>query len=132
MLIKLPHLGVWTEQRRLLAQRYRQQLDPSKVRLPQLRAESEPTYRSYTILVENQARVYLALRDAGVDAVLHYAPPVYQQPVYRQHRLASAQLPVTEFVSQHLICRPVTPELSAEEIDSVCEVVNRTCARGWA
>lgn len=132
LLIKLPHLGVWTEQRRLLAQRYRQQLDPSKVRLPQLRAESEPTYRSYTILVENQARVYLALRDAGVDAVLHYAPPVYQQPVYRQHRLASAQLPVTEFVSQHLICLPVTPELSAEEIDSVCEVVNRTCARGWA
>jgi dTDP-4-amino-4,6-dideoxygalactose transaminase len=132
LMVKLPHLERWTVRRNEVVARYRQGLDPTRVRMPVLRPESEPTFRSFTVLVEHQAQVYQALRDAGVDAVLHYAPPVYQQPVYRSHPIGASRLPVTEFVASHLICLPVTPELIDAEIDDVCDVVNRACAGGWA
>lgn len=126
--VKIPHLVEWTARRRTVVARYRAKLDSTRVRMPSLRPESEATFRSFTVLVDEQDRVYRALRAAGVDAVLHYAPPVYKQPVYRNHPLHLADLPVTEYVSAHLICLPVTPELTEAEVDMVCDVVNAASA----
>jgi dTDP-4-amino-4,6-dideoxygalactose transaminase len=117
LLIKLPHLKTWTARRRAVVAAYAEGLADSEVILPTFREESAPTFRSYTVLVPNRAHVYQYLRDNGVEVVLHYTPPIYRHPVYGGSLLGSAALPNTDQLAQGLVCLPVTPELTTDDID---------------
>jgi dTDP-4-amino-4,6-dideoxygalactose transaminase len=123
--VKLPHLPEWTRQRRAVAQLYREGLKDLPVGLPSFRHESEPTFRSYTVLVQNRQAVYEGLRDAGVEVVLHYTPPVYRQPVYPDGLRGSDNLPVTDRLSAELICLPVSPELDSSDVQYAVDAMAR-------
>jgi len=124
VMVKLPYLREWTERRRAVAGAYAQGLQELDVVLPTFRPESSPTFRSYTIRVKDQQAVYQGLRQAGVEAALHYVPPVYRQPVYAEGLAGSENLPVTERVTRELVCLPVTVELDDEEIRYVIQTLS--------
>jgi dTDP-4-amino-4,6-dideoxygalactose transaminase len=122
--VKLPHLPTWTRRRRDIAAAYANGLQTLPVDLPSFRAESEPTFRQYTVGVPQRDVVYRRLREAGVDAVLHYVPPVHWQPVYRGRGLpGSERLPVTEQLATRLLCLPVSPALEAEDVAYVVDAL---------
>lgn len=115
--VKIPYLEEWTEKRRRIAAIYERGLQSLDVELPTFRPESEPTFRSYTILVDRQQEVYEGLRKDGVEAVLHYTPAIYKQPVYDDDCLVRhGRMPVTERITQRLLCLPVTPELTEADV----------------
>lgn len=120
---KLPYLGEWTEKRRRIAAAYEDGLRPLVVQLPTFRSESQPTFRSYTVLVEDQQAVYQGLRAAGVEAVLHYAPPIYEQPVYQGGGIRRGTTPVTEELARKLVCLPVAAELNEADIEYVIDTL---------
>ncbi len=118
--VKLPYLPEWTKKRRAVAIAYAEGLRDADVILPTFRPESMPTFRSFTIRVQDQQRVYQGLRQAGVEAVLHYVPPIYRQPVYNNNVLLGADhLSVTDRLTQEIICLPVTVELEKEDVQFV-------------
>ncbi len=121
---KLPHLDDWTRARRSVVAAYAEGLAGANVGLPVFRPESRPTFRSYTILVEEQERVHCELLERGIEVVLHYVPPTYRQPVYagRQPR-GFDRLPVTDDVTRRLLGLPVTPELTPADLDYVVRSV---------
>jgi dTDP-4-amino-4,6-dideoxygalactose transaminase len=122
--VKLPRLEAWTRRRREVAQAYGAGLRGLPASLPTFRVESEPTFRQYTVGVPQRDAVYRRLRDAGVDAVLHYVPPMHQQPVYRDRGLpGSDRLPVTERTAASLLCLPVSPALSEGDIAYVVDAL---------
>ena len=82
LLVKLPHLGQWTRQRRAIVSKLEAGLAHTSAVLPRFRAESRPTFRSYAIAVDRQQQLHLGLRAAGIEAVIHYAPPIYEYQVY--------------------------------------------------
>lgn len=127
--VKLANLEAWTGRRRELADLYRRELPDSSVQMPQFRSESEPTFRSFTVLVDDQQHVYEGLQRAGIDAVLHYAPPVFRQPVYASGLRGSDRLPVTEHLSAHLVCLPVTPELTNADVAYVATTLGALVER---
>jgi UDP-2-acetamido-2-deoxy-ribo-hexuluronate aminotransferase len=96
--------------------------------VPVFRPESEPTFRSFTVLVEDQKEVYLGLRRAGVEVVLHYAPPVYRQPVYPDGLRGADRLPITDRLAERLVCLPVTPELTDEDTAYVADALRAIVA----
>jgi dTDP-4-amino-4,6-dideoxygalactose transaminase len=115
--IKLSHLNEWTEKRRQIALAYARGLEGTAAILPTFRPESEPTFRSYTVRVPDQVKVYQAMRAAGVEVVLHYTPPVYRQPVYPSGLVGSDDLPLTDRLAQEILCLPVTVELTDDDVD---------------
>ena len=110
--------------RRAIARAYAEGLQGLDVVLPTFRPESAPTFRSYMIRVKDQQRVYQGLRQAGVEAVLHYVPPVYRQPVYAEGLPGAETLPVTDTITRELVCLPVTVELSEEEIRAAVQTLS--------
>jgi UDP-2-acetamido-2-deoxy-ribo-hexuluronate aminotransferase len=82
------------------------------------------------IRVNERARVYRGLRRAGIEAVLHYVPPVFRQPVYDGNLPGSDRLPVTERLAEEIVCLPVTPELDEADVDYVIGTVCRLLAHG--
>lgn len=124
--VKLPHLDEWTAVRRTLVEAYRAGLQDLSVHLPVFRRETAPTFRCYTILVPDQGAVYEGLLEAGIEAVLHYVPPVYRQLVYAARPPAgSDRLAVTERLARHLVCLPVSPELDLDDVGYVVDVLRR-------
>jgi dTDP-4-amino-4,6-dideoxygalactose transaminase len=125
---KLPHVAEWTKKRQAIAAQYEEGLRRTAASLPCLRPDSEPTFRSYTILVDRQEKIYQQLRERGVEVVLHYTPPVYQQAVYSSSNLSQLSLPVTERLAQHLLCLPVTVEFDDKDIAFVIDEVRDAIA----
>lgn len=116
LLVKLPYLVAWTERRRAVATAYATALRGSPIGLPTLRPSSAPTFRAYAVQVPDPATVCMRLRAASVEAVRHYAPPIAHQPVYRGSLPGSTHLPVTEHLAAQLVCLPVAPDLTADDI----------------
>ena len=96
--------------------------------MPTFRPTSEPTFRCFTICIQDRDRVLRVLRDNGVEAVLHYVPPVYRQSVYKDTVLANFELPITDEVTNSLLCLPVSPELSDDQVLQVIQIVNDALA----
>ena len=125
---KLPKLSEWTQRRRAIVSMYTDKLEGPGLHVPTFRPTSEPTFRCFTICVQDRGRVLRVLRDNGVEAVLHYVPPVYRQSVYKDTVLANFELPVTDEVTNSLLCLPVSPELSDDQVLQVIQIVNDALA----
>ena len=123
--VKLPHLITWTKKRRSIAKTYAEGLEGLSAILPTFRPDSQPTFRSYTIRVPDQQGAYQALRQAGIEVVLHYAPPVYQYAVYQDGLRGSNALPVTDKLAGELLSLPVTTEFSDEDVQYVIETLRQ-------
>lgn len=121
--IKLPYLDKWTEKRRQIASAYAHGLEGTTAIPPTFGPDAGPTFRSYTIRVPDQARVYEAMRAAGIEVVLHYTPPVYRQPVYPSGIAGSDALPVSDRLAQEILCLPVAVELTDDEVAYVIETL---------
>ena len=123
VLLKLPYLAEWTSKRRAIAAALEAGLADSSAITPRFRAGSEPTFRSYAIRVDCQARLHQGLREAGIEAVIHYAPPIHHYSVYSAGLPGADNLPVTEMLARQYVNLPVTPELTSDEVDYMIETV---------
>lgn len=115
--LKLPRLAEWTAKRRAIAAALEAGLADSRAITPSFRPESAPTFRSYAIRVDCQARLHQGLREAGIEAVIHYAPPITQYSVYAAGLPGGDNLPVTDMLARQYVNLPVTPELRDDEVD---------------
>ena len=125
LLVKLPYLGQWTRQRRAIVSRLEAGLADTSARLPRFRAASQPTFRSYAIAVDRQQALYQGLRAAGVEAVIHYAPPIYDYAVYAGMFPNRDSLSVTERLAGEIVNLPVTPELTCDDVDYMIDVTRK-------
>ena len=125
LLVKLPYLGQWTRQRRAIVSRLEAGLADTSAWLPRFRAQSGPTFRSYAIAVDRQQALYQGLRAAGVEAVIHYAPPIYDYSVYAGMFPNCDSLSVTERLGKEIVNLPVTPELTSDDVDYMIEVTRK-------
>lgn len=121
VLHKLPHLGEWTAKRQAIAAALEAGLADTAARRPRFRQESEPTFRSYAITVDCQAALHNALREAGIEAVIHYAPPIHHYTIYASGLTGADNLPVTDMLARQYVNLPVTPELTTDEVNYMIE-----------
>ncbi len=130
LLVKLPYLGEWTRQRRDIVSRLEAGLADTSAILPRFRAESRPTFRSYAIAVDRQGELHQGLRAAGIEAVIHYAPPIYEYDVYAGMFPERGSLTTTERLARQIVNLPVTPELTSDDVDYMIEVTRKLLNNG--
>jgi dTDP-4-amino-4,6-dideoxygalactose transaminase len=63
------------------------------------------------------------LRESGIDAVIRYPTPIHLQPAFASYGWKEGQFPVAEALSRELLCLPIRPDISAAEVDYVCDSV---------
>ena len=125
LLVKLPYLKEWTRKRRAIAAALEAGLADTSARTPSFRPESAPTFRSYMICVDRQAEVHQQLRQAGIEAVISYAPPIYQYTVYEGKFPYASELKVTDRLASELINLPVTPELAPDDTNDMIAILQQ-------
>lgn len=125
--VKLPNLKQWSSQRQAVGDWYKERLeDIGGVKLPSFRAESQPVFRTYTVRVRERDLVYRRLREGGVQAALHFVPPIHLTPAYRDRELPGRdRLHVTEEIADETLSLPVHPGLNLEQVDYACNLLSR-------
>lgn len=118
-LVQLGKLDRMNEMRRSNAKYLNRKLDFDGIETPVEAEGAKHVYQMYTIKLDmnriDRSSFVLKLREKGIDANVHFDPPVHLQPYYI--RFGRKGLPVTERVANSIVTLPMYPKLGKEELD---------------
>ncbi len=129
--IKLRRLEEWTERRRQHASLYRR-LMAAGVAAGQLACPAEAdygrhVYHLFVVRVADRDRVRGELKRHGIETGVHYPIPLHLSQAYRHLGYREGDFPVAEKLSKEILSLPMYPELSEEQIETVCDHLLRAC-----
>lgn len=129
-LLQLKHVGKAIARRKEIDALYRSLLgDVQGIRLLEPAADTDVNCSYFPILVEPDyplARdvLYQQMKDAGINGRRYFYPLISDFPMYRGLPSASANLlPVAKATSSQVICLPIYPALSDDEVARVSELI---------
>lgn len=103
------------------------------ISIPTEQPDCKHVYQMYTVKVDptqiKRDEFVFALRDCGIEASVHFDPPVHQQPYYVSFAASRAALPVTEFVARTIVTLPMFPQLTKIQLDQIVERVIEAAKR---
>jgi dTDP-3-amino-3,4,6-trideoxy-alpha-D-glucose transaminase len=82
-------------------------------------------YHLYSVRTHHRDRLWTGLREAGIEAVVHYRHPSHAQPVFRE--FATRPLPMTEQICSELLSLPLPHHEQQQQL--VIDTVKQTLRR---
>jgi dTDP-3-amino-3,4,6-trideoxy-alpha-D-glucose transaminase len=116
--VKLRHLDAWNATRGRLAARYRANLE-GIVTLPPV----EGVFHLFVVQSPRRDDLKAFLADKGVGSDVHYPLPAHLQAPYLEYGDGPGSLPVTERLAREVLSLPMYPELPAQSVDYVCQLL---------
>lgn len=114
--VKLHHLDAENAMRRTLAARYHAALAATSLRLPIVATGKEPVWHQYVVRTPHREELRATLATRGIHCGVLYPVPLHRQPAYAD---AAVSLPETERACAEVLCLPLHPGISVEEVDRV-------------
>jgi dTDP-4-amino-4,6-dideoxygalactose transaminase len=121
--VKLKHLTVENEKRRLIAQRYNHAFQDLPMTLPAQNRNELHAMHLYVITCEQRDELLKHLRSKGVGAGLHYPLAVHQHAAYANRIRGGNDLPITEQFYQKNLTLPMFPQLSEAKVEHIISAV---------
>lgn len=121
--VKLNYLDHDNRRRQLIAQRYGNALAESTIALPQTSPGATHVFHQYVVRAAKRDDLKTYLGDRGVGTLIHYPVPVHRQPAYAEKLPAVVGLWQTETIATQILSLPMYPELTDEQVDTVCELI---------
>jgi dTDP-4-amino-4,6-dideoxygalactose transaminase len=114
--IKLKYIDRWNYKRKNAAYNYNNFLkDVKGVITPKELDNTYCVYHQYTIKTIHRDKVQSYLKDKGIMTMIYYPVPVHLQEAYKNLRLSSGYLPLTEDVTEKVLSLPIFPEITQEQ-----------------
>jgi dTDP-4-amino-4,6-dideoxygalactose transaminase len=114
---KLPHIGMWTEQRIRNAGIYNKLLkDIPGIILPKVRPRSLHTYHLYVIRVKQREEMMKYLMEKGIECAIHYPKALPFLECYANSGYTANQFPVAAQLQDEIISLPMYPDLTESMI----------------
>jgi dTDP-4-amino-4,6-dideoxygalactose transaminase len=110
---------------------YRAALPPGCVPLA-VRPAADPVHHLAVVQVEDRAVTTRALTEAGIGWGLHYPVPCQRQPAFLRDGRPPVPLPVADAAARRVLSLPMSPTLTAEQVERVCAVLASVPALGGA
>lgn len=111
--VKLRHLDAWNARRQALAQIYSSGLADTPLGLPPRIDGTDPAWHLYVVRTPRRDAVAAALRQRGVETLIHYPLPPHRQAAYAS--LALPAQPVAERLASEVLSLPIGPQLSPDQ-----------------
>ena len=123
--VKLRYLDAWNMRRARVAAVYEAQLNHAAVIHPQVPAWAEPAWHLYVIRHPRRDELHAALKEAGIDTLIHYPIPPHSQQAYAGTGLITGDFPLAEGMAAELLSLPIGPHIRDQDVATVAEQVNR-------
>ena len=119
---KLIMLDDWNRKRRLIANQYSEILINPKIILPFVPDFADPVWHLYVIRCEHRDNLKSHLAQYGISTAIHYPIPPHRQRCYSQFQ--NCDLPIAETLAGELLSLPLSPLMTAAEIEYVRSVMH--------
>jgi dTDP-4-amino-4,6-dideoxygalactose transaminase len=125
--VKLSHLDLDNERRGVIARRYLAELSNDKIVLPTVlslgKKQSYHVFHLFVIRTNNRTELQDYLTRSGIQTVIHYPiPPHKQKALFEWNDLS---FPITEKIHDEVLSLPISPVLTADEVDYIITVLNK-------
>jgi dTDP-4-amino-4,6-dideoxygalactose transaminase len=125
--VKLRYLERSNERRRELAKLYHRELQGLPVRLPQHREDVLHAYHQFVIEVPERDKLRVHLEALQIDTAVLYPVPIHLQPGYIGRVGVAGALPATERSARELLCLPMHPYLTDDDVGQVASAIQTWC-----
>lgn len=124
--VKFRYLDSWSEGRQKNADHYRARL--AELSVPVIPATPAPyqtrhVYNQFVIRGPRRDELQAHLKNAGIGSEVYYPLPLHLQPCYADLGLKQGDFPVSEKLAAESLALPIHSELSADDVEYVCESV---------
>ena len=118
---KLPFLEQWNNMRQKNADTYVESL--YSLITPITMKGNKHIYHLYVVLTKDRDATIKKLQEANIGFGIHYPIPIHLQKAYEHLGYKEGDFPVTERLASQILSLPMYPELSEQDIITVCEVL---------
>lgn len=121
--VKLRHLDAWVERRNAIARRYEDGLRGLPVKTPAVGPGNRHVFYVYTLLTPRRDELAACLAAQGIATQAMYPQEVPYQPAYDSLGHKPGDFPVADGHLPRVLCLPMFPELTDEEVGRVIRAV---------
>lgn len=126
--VKLRHLSEWAQARQANADHYRRLFAESglsaTIKLPSAPAGYGHVYNQFTIRVPRRDALRAFLKENGIPTEVYYPSPLHLQPAFAYLRYKARAFPASEDASSEVVALPIYPELRAEQLELIVELIS--------
>ncbi|QPH38348.1 DegT/DnrJ/EryC1/StrS family aminotransferase [Pedobacter endophyticus] len=120
--VKLQHLDVIIQKRRIIAQRYLHEIRNQKIALPHVQNTEAHVWHLFVIRTDEREKLQKHLADCGVQTLIHYPIPPHRQDAYVE--LSGLSFPISEKIHAEVLSLPISEVMTLDEVSSVIQAVN--------
>ena len=129
LLTKMQYIEDWTENRRQVAQWYREELADVDVILPHAHDDSRHVYHLFVIRTPDRDGMIDALAKENIFCGIHYPFPLNTAGPFRDARTVPMGLPICSQVAQQIVSLPMYPEMTRDQVVRVAGAVSKFIAQ---
>lgn len=123
--IKLKYVDSEILRRQEIANYYIHNIDNDKIILPSAGEVKEHVWHLFVIRTSERDILQAYLQENGIQTLIHYPIPPHKQECYIN--LNKIDLPLTDKIHKEVLSLPISPVMTNEEVEEVCNVINVFC-----
>jgi len=120
----LKKLDFWNKKRETLAKIYLNNLKSLPINLPRTSDKIfKRVWHLFVIKIKERDELRRFLAKNGIQTMIHYPHPIFEQLAYKFLGYKAKDLPVTKKLSKEILSLPLYPELKKEEVLRICRII---------
>lgn len=124
--VKLGHLDVWNNNRRINASIYQNKLtDVGDLKFPIVEKDCTPVFHLYVIRTKYRDQLKKYLDDKKIPCLIHYPISVIETEAMKQYNYDLNELQNCIINSNEILSLPMFPELEINEIEYICDSIKQ-------
>lgn len=120
--VKLKTLDKDTLRRKVIANRYLNEVKNPKIVLPKVASQDGHVWHVFVIRTENRTALQQYLTNNNIQTVIHYPIPPHQQEAYKEWK--ELVFPVSEQIHKQVLSLPISPVMNDVEVTEVINKLN--------
>lgn len=122
--VRLKYLDELAEEKRMICERYLNELRNDKIILPQIRDGATHIWHQFVIKSDYRDELMEYLDKKGIGTIIHYPIPPHLSEAYQYLNVSEGTLPITEQYAKTVLSIPLYNGMTASEQDYVIKCIN--------
>ena len=119
--IKLKYIDDYNAKRLAVAKAYNERLAESGFETPVIPDDRDHIFHQYTLLCDDRDALREVIIAEGVSCAVYYPIPLHRQRAFDDSD--APELPITENTAARCLSLPIFPEMTEDQIETVCDAV---------
>ena len=122
--VRLKHMDELNQEKKEIAQRYKDEIENSAIELPKTREDCEHIWHQFVIRTDRRDDLQRYLKEKGIATIIHYPIPPHLQEAYAYLGHKEGDFPITEKYAKEVLSIPMYNGITPEEQEYVIRMLN--------